>query len=109
MDFEGIYCFDTASVRFAFYPDGDDGARILGLISEVTLRDAFNARDGSGDNLLATCRQHFNVIRQKAIGRYRAEPSQAVVLTTPDFAPPVLQPYPSRPPRTSAVNTRATA
>ena len=66
MDFEGIYCFDTASVRFAFYPDGDDGARILGLISEQTLRDVCGARDGSGESLLATCRSHFSLIRDKA-------------------------------------------
>ena len=86
MDFEGIYCFDTASVRFAFYPDGDDGARILGLISEQTLRDVCGARDGSGDSLLAICRSHFSLIRDKAIERYFADPSRAVVLTTGDFA-----------------------
>lgn len=91
MDFEGIYCFDTASVRFAFYPDGDDGARILGLISEQTLRDVCGARDGSGDSLLATCRQHFSVIREKAIERYRSDPSQAIVLKTHDFAGPAMQ------------------
>ena len=70
MDFEGIYCFDTASVRFAFYPDGDDGARILGLISEQTLRDVCGARDGSSESLLATCRSHFSLIRDKAIELY---------------------------------------
>ncbi len=90
MDFEGIYCFDTASVRFAFYPDGDDGARILGLISEQTLRDVCGARDGSGESLLATCRSHFSLIRDKAIERYSAEPSRAVVLTTGDFARPAM-------------------
>lgn len=91
MDFEGIYCFDTASVRFAFYPDGDDNARILGTISEQTLRDVCGARDGSGDSLLATCRHHFSRIRDKAIERYRADPSRAVVLTTADFARPAVQ------------------
>ena len=91
MDFEGIYCFDTASVRFAFYPDGDDGARILGLIPEQTLRDVCGARDGSGDSLLATCRQHFSVIREKAVELYRSDPSQAIVLSTDDFARPAMQ------------------
>ncbi len=91
MDFEGIYCFDTASVRFAFYPDGDDGGRILGLISEQTLRDVCGARDGSEDSLLATCRSHFSLIRDKAIERYFADPSCAVVLHTADFALPVFQ------------------
>lgn len=91
MDFEGIYCFDTASVRFAFYPDGNDGARILGMITEQTLRDVCGARDGSGDSLLATCRHHFSVIRDKALERYRADPARAVVLVTADFARPAVQ------------------
>ncbi len=95
MDFEGIYCFDTASVRFAFYPDGDDGARILGLISEQTLRDICGARDGSAESLMATCRGHFSLIRDKAIELYLADPSRAVVLTTVDFALPVAQGAPS--------------
>jgi hypothetical protein len=90
MDFEGIYCFDTASVRFAFYPDGDDGARILGLVSEQTLRDVCGARDGSSESLLATCRSHFSLIRDKAIELYFADPSRAVVLTTGDFARPAI-------------------
>ena len=97
MDFEGIYCFDTASVRFAFYPDGDDGGRILGLISEQTLRDVCGARDGSAESLIATCRGHFSLIRDKAIELYLAEPSRAVVLQTANFALPVAQRAPTAP------------
>lgn len=41
--FEAIYRIDTACVRFAFYPDGDDGVRILGDISENTLRHIWGA------------------------------------------------------------------
>ena len=94
MDFEGIYCFDIASVRFAFYPDGDDGGRILGLISEQTLRDVCGARDGREESLLASCRRHFSLIRDRAIECYFADPSRAVVLHTADFAQPVLQTTP---------------
>ncbi|TWD86145.1 hypothetical protein FB547_10487 [Variovorax beijingensis] len=84
MDFEGIYCFDTAAVRFAIYPDGHDGARIIGQISEETLHDVFGTRD-LGDRLLETCKAHFDVIGAAALKRYRANPNQPIVLTVDDF------------------------
>ena len=85
MDFEGIYCFDTATVRFAFYPDGSDGARIIAQISEETLHDVFGTRN-LGDRLLETCRTYFEVIGAAALKRYRANPHQSIVLTVEDFS-----------------------
>jgi hypothetical protein len=85
MDFEGIYCFDTAAVRFAIYPDGHDGARIIGQISEETLHDVFGTRN-LGDRLLETCKAHFDVIGAAALKRYRANPNQPIVLTVDDFS-----------------------
>ncbi|KLN56474.1 hypothetical protein [Variovorax paradoxus] len=85
MDFEGIYCFDTAAVRFAIYPDGPDGARIIGQISEETLHDVFGTRN-LGDRLLETCRAHFDVIGAAALKRYRANPAQPIILTVDDFS-----------------------
>ena len=41
---EAIYCYDTASVRFAVY---DEGRRIVADIGEYALRDVFRA--GSTD------------------------------------------------------------
>src|SRR5690349_20483710 len=75
MDFEGIYCFDTAAVRFAIYPDGHDGARIIGQISEETLHDVFGTRD-LGDRLLETCKAHFDAIGAAALKRYRNDPNR---------------------------------
>jgi hypothetical protein len=85
MDFEGIYCFDTASVRFAIYPDGPDGARIIAQISEETLHDVFGTGN-LGERLLETCKTHFDTIGAAALKRYRANPNQAIVLTVDDFS-----------------------
>lgn len=93
MDFEGIYCFDTAAVRFAIYPDGHDGARIIGQISEETLHDVFGTRD-LGDRLLETCKAHFDAIGAAALKRYRTDPNQPIVLTVDDF-PSAFRPAPA--------------
>ena len=84
MNFEGIYCFDTASVRFAFYPEGPSGPRVLAQISEETLRDEFGVRE-MGEHLLHACREHFHVIELAAVARYRAAPTGAITLTVRDF------------------------
>ncbi|EJL75605.1 hypothetical protein ACCC97_25510 [Variovorax sp. Varisp85] len=85
MNFEGIYCFDTASVRFAFYPEGPDGPRVVAQISEETLHDEFGARE-MGEGLLETCRRYFHVIEPVAIARYQAGQRGAITLTVDDFA-----------------------
>jgi hypothetical protein len=85
MNFEGIYCFDTACVRFAFYPEGPAGPRVLAQISEETLHDEFGARE-TGDQLLETCRLHFYAIEPAAVARYRTAQRQPITLTIDDFA-----------------------
>lgn len=85
MKCEAIHCFDKASVRFAIYPDGLDGPRILAEISEDALRDLFGGR-GRGDSLVHACQLHFDVIEAKALLRHRVEPSKPVKLDTRDFA-----------------------
>lgn len=85
MDFEGIYCFDTATVRFAVYPEGPDGARVVAQISENTLRDKFGARE-AGDRLLDVCKRHFDQIRPAVIARYRANARQPITLTLDDLS-----------------------
>ena len=85
MDFEGIYCFDTASVRFAIYPDGPDGARIIAQISEETLHDVFGTKN-LGDRLLETCRTHFDAIGAAALKRFRSNPNRPINLTVEDFS-----------------------
>lgn len=84
MDFEGIYCFDTATVRFAVYPNGPDGVRIVVEISEDTLHDVFGVRE-MGDLLLDVCKKYFDAIQAAAIARYRADPRHAIELTLDDF------------------------
>lgn len=85
MNFEGIYCFDSASVRFAFYPEGPGGPRVLAQISEETLHDGFGARE-VGDRLLEVCRKHYQAIEPAAVARYRAAPRRPITLTLNDLA-----------------------
>lgn len=84
MNFEGIYCFDTASVRFAVYPDGPRGARIVAQISEDTLHDEFGTRE-VGQGLLDVCRRYFTFIEPAVVARYRADAKQLITLTLDDF------------------------
>lgn len=85
---EAIHCFDMGTVRFAIYPDGFDGPRILAEISEDALRDRFGAC-GGGDSLVQACQAHFDLIEARALARHRSDPSRAVELNTNDFALPV--------------------
>jgi hypothetical protein len=95
MNFEGIYCFDTASVRLAVYPDGPEGARVVAQISEDTLHDGFGTRE-VGHRLLDVCRNNFHAIEPLVVARYRADPRQPVVtLTFIDFAAQRSAPAPA--------------
>lgn len=85
MKFEGIYCFDTASVRFAVYPDGPQGERVVAQISEDTLHDEFGVRE-IGHHLLDVCQDHFHAIEPAVVARYRANPRQPITLTLNDFS-----------------------
>ena len=82
--FEGIHRIDTASVRFAFYPDGYDGARILGDISENTLRDIWGAHMCE-QGLIELCTQNFELIETMAIAAYRTDSTRPIVLSVSDF------------------------
>lgn len=82
---EAIHCFDRATVQFAVYPDGLDGARIIAEISENALRDMFGA-SGGGDSLLQACNDHFSAISAKALDVYRANSQGPISLGTNDFA-----------------------
>jgi hypothetical protein len=82
---EAIHCFDRQSVRFAFYPAGFDGPRVLAEISEDALRDHFGARGGP-EGLLETCARHFEIIERAALDCHRDHPDRAILLQTADFS-----------------------
>jgi hypothetical protein len=84
MTVEAIHRADVASVRFAIYPDGMDGPRILAEISDDALRELFGARDDA-DALVAACRAHFAGIEAVALERYRMDPRRPVRLDAHDF------------------------
>jgi hypothetical protein len=84
MHFEGIYCFDRGVVRFAIFPMGVAGPRILADISEEALTDVFKVRGGS-DSWLQGCASNFNVIAAAAITKSIREPGAQIRLESPDF------------------------
>jgi hypothetical protein len=81
---EAIYCFDTAAVKFAIYPEGGDGPRIIAAIGEDPLRHHFGAT-GGGDSLVDAFVNHAPEIQSRAVKRYRAEPRKPVLLSSEDF------------------------
>jgi len=84
MNCEAIHCPDSATVRFAIYPDGFDGPRIIARISENTLHQRFGADDDEA-SLIGACEAHFGLIEAKALARYAAMPEVAVLLEPADF------------------------
>jgi hypothetical protein len=84
MHCEAIHCPDTETVRFAIYPDGFDGPRIIAHVSDEALHERFGAADDE-ENLVETCDAYFDVIEAMALARYRAAPFLAVMLDTADF------------------------
>ena len=81
---EAIHCSDTETVRFAIYPDGFDGPRIIARISDDALHEVFEAPLDDA-SLAAACQSHFDRIEAKALERYHAAPQTAVLLESADF------------------------
>ncbi|MEJ8813152.1 hypothetical protein WKW77_18850 [Variovorax ureilyticus] len=79
---EAIYCFDTASVRFAIYPEG--GGRFVAEIAEDPLRDFFGA-DGGGDSLVQAYECNAGLINMLAIERHLSSGGRPVRLESSDF------------------------
>jgi hypothetical protein len=84
MNCEAIHCPESGSVRFAIYPDGFDGPRIIARISERALRQRFGA-DTDEASLLGACQAHFGLIEAKALASYAARPQVPVLLVPGDF------------------------
>ena len=103
MTCEAVHWFDKASVRFAIYPDGHDGPRLLAEISEDALRDVFGAR-GNGDSLVAACKAHFDVIEACAVALYRRQPQGMLNLNTDDFSVRAGRMIPVQPPVAGPAN-----
>jgi hypothetical protein len=86
MRFEGIYCFDRGVVRFAIFPPGAGGPRVLADISEEALAEIFKVR-GGGDACLQGCAANFAVIATAATEKWTAYPGAEVRLEPQDFRP----------------------
>lgn len=81
---QAIYCFDTATVRFAIYPEGLESDRVVAEIAEDPLRDLFGAT-GGGDTLVAAYEANAAAIVARALERYHEAPHRPVLLETRDF------------------------
>lgn len=95
MEFEGSYCFDTASVRFAVYPDGPEGPRVVAHISQGTLHDAFGTKE-VGHGLLEACERHFDALEAAVAARLRTDPQWPLMITIDDFPRSALCPWACR-------------
>lgn len=84
MPTEAIFSRTTASVHFAIYPDGFDGARIIARIDEEALHDHFKARSGERELVLAYV-NNANSIDARAEACYRANPAVPICLQRGDF------------------------
>lgn len=84
MNCEAIHCTDTKTVRFAIYPDGLDGPRIMAHVSEAALRGLQEGPEPDAD-LTLTCEEYFACIEAKAVERYRAAPSLPILLGPADL------------------------
>ena len=84
MKCEAIHCYDRGTVRFAVYPDGMDGPRVLAEVSEDALRDVLGA-SGGPESLLLACELNFPVLEEQAVRRFREDPRRAIYLETRDL------------------------
>ena len=84
MKCEAIHCYDRGTVRFAVYPDGMDGPRVLAEVSEDALRDVLGA-SGGPESLLLACELNFPVLEEQVVRRFREDPRRAIYLETRDL------------------------
>lgn len=96
MSSEAVHCAATGSVRFAIYPEGDDGPRILARVTREALCELFGATP-HGDAMVNAYGRHADLIDACALMRFRLEPSRAVVLVASDFAAAYYCPLPQSP------------
>jgi hypothetical protein len=81
---EAVYIGLSSSVRFAIYPEGLDGPRILVEISAQALETLFGA-DHFPESHVAACCLHFHRIQQVAVRHHQSNPLEAVMLEAKDF------------------------
>lgn len=99
MKFEGIYCFGTASVRFAVYPDGYEETRVLASVKVDILRDYFGVYALEREPL-EVCRANYGVLEKAAVARFRKDPHSPIDLqlfelnAASRITPGALQPSP---------------
>ena len=82
---EAIFIPAAASVQFAIYPDGYDGARIIARIDEEALHARFHAPEGGESDLVQAYAQNAESIDAMATARYRENPTVAICLHSNDF------------------------
>lgn len=80
-----IYCYDRACVRFAVYPDGPVGRRVLAEVTDHALRHAFGVHGGPGA-LVQTCEQNIYFLEERVARRFRLDPRQPVMIDAGDLS-----------------------
>lgn len=84
MPTEAIYVPAHKTVRFAIYPEGFEGPRILAEISEDALKNYFGASD-SALEIVQSYRYNFAKIQAIALKKYALSPSSFILIKEEDF------------------------
>ena len=85
MKCEAVHCQDRRTVRFAVYPDGFEGPRILAEVTEEFLW-AMSGRHMDSDALVRVCEQNFESLERLVIRRFRLDPRQRMLVGVKDLA-----------------------
>lgn len=84
MPTEAIYLSAHKTVRFAIYPDGLEGPRILAEVSEDALKKYCGAAD-SENEMVASYRANFSKIQMLALEKYTRSPSTFILVDEEDM------------------------
>lgn len=79
MPTEAIYLPERRTVRFAIYPGGHEGPRILAEITGQALTECYEAQD-SAQELIKAYQTHFAAIQTMALSMYAQSPATPVEL-----------------------------
>jgi hypothetical protein len=84
MPTEAIYLFARKTVRFAIYPDGLEGPRILAEVSEDALKK-YCCASNSEIEIVASYRANYIKIHMLALEKYKRSPSTFILVDEEDM------------------------
>jgi hypothetical protein len=84
MPTESVYLSVHKTVRFAIYPAGMEGPRILAEVSKEALKTHCGASESPGE-IVASYQANFGKIQMMALEKYANSPSAFILIDEEDF------------------------